>query len=95
MTGRYFVRHKVSREIKAEAIRLYMDGLSLRVIARKFHVSKESVRQWILKFEEAFAGKELTEKKERQIILLDETKLKRNGRIVYVSACALISSAER
>jgi transposase-like protein len=81
------VRNKVSREIKAEAVRLYMDGLSLRVIARKFHVSKESVRQWMLKFEEAFAGKKLTEKKERPVILLDETKLKRHGRIAYVSAC--------
>jgi len=64
-----------------------MDGLSLRVIARKFHISKESVRQWVLKFEEAFQGKKLAERKERPVILLDETKLKRDGRIVYVSAC--------
>jgi putative transposase len=83
----YFVRNKVSREVKAEAIRLYMEGLSLRVIARKFHVSKESVRQWILKFEEAFAGKELAGKKERPVILLDETKLKRHGRIVCIAVC--------
>ena len=57
------MRNKVSREIKAEACRLYMDGLSLRVIAGKFHVSKEAVRLWILKFEEAFAKKKLVRKK--------------------------------
>ena len=34
-----------------------MDGLSLRVIGRKFGVSKESVRQWILKFEELLPGR--------------------------------------
>lgn len=68
-------------------MKLYMDGLSLRVIARKFHVSKESVRQWVLKFEEAFAEKELTTRKDRQIILLDETKVKRHGGMVYVSVC--------
>ena len=64
-----------------------MEGLSLRAIARKFHVSKESVRQWILKFEEAFAKKKLARKKERDIILLDETKVKRNGKIAYVTIC--------
>ena len=62
-----------------------MDGLSLRVVARKYHVSKEAVRQWMLKFEEAFAEKKLSERKERPVILLDETKLKRHGRIVCVS----------
>ena len=84
-----FVRNKVSREIKAEAVRLYMEGLSLRVIARKFSVSKESVRQWILKFEKVFARKKkLAEKKERPAILLGtRPKLKRQGRIVYVSVC--------
>ena len=59
-----------------------MDGLSLRVIARKFYVSKESVRLWMLKFEEAFARKKLARKKERDIILLDETEVKRNGRML-------------
>ena len=64
-----------------------MEGLSLRAIARKFHVSKESIRQWILKFEEAFAKRKLARKKERDVILLDETKVKRNGKIAYVSIC--------
>lgn len=87
MIGRSFARHKVSREIKAEAARLYMEGLSLRVLARKFHVCKETVRKWILKFEEAFAGKKLAGVKDRDVILLDETKVKRNGRMAYVSVC--------
>ena len=64
-----------------------MEGLSLRAIARKFGVSKEAVRKWILKFEEAFARKKLARKKERDVILLDETKVKRNGRMAYVSVC--------
>jgi transposase-like protein len=81
------VKNKVSREIKAESGSLYMEGLSLRAIARKFHVSKEAVRKWILKFEEAFAKKKLARKKERDIILLDETKVKWNGRMAYVSVC--------
>jgi len=84
----YFERNKVSREIKAEACHLYMEELSLRAIARKFHVCKESVRKWILKFEEAFAKKKLARKKERDVILLDETKVKRNGKMAYVTICA-------
>jgi putative transposase len=94
MIGRYFVRHKVSREVKAEAIRLYMDGMSLRALGRKFHVCKEAVRKWILKFEEAFAEKKLVQAKERDAILLDETKMKRDGRIVYVSACLDLARRE-
>ncbi len=66
---------------------MYLEGLSLRVIARKFRVSKEAVRKWIVKFEEAFARKKLARKKNRPVILLDETKEKRHGRIVYVSMC--------
>jgi transposase-like protein len=73
--------------MKAEACHLYMEGLSLRVIERKFHVSKESVRKWILKFEEAFAMKKLARKKVREAILLDETKVKQSGRMKFVTAC--------
>ena len=64
-----------------------MEGLSLRAIARKFHVCKEAVRKWILKFEEAFEKRKLSRKKERNAILLDETKVKRNGKMAYVSVC--------
>jgi transposase len=52
-----------------------MEGLSLRAIARKFGVSKEAVRKWILKFEQAFARRKLSRKKGREMqFLLDETK---------------------
>ena len=71
-----------------------MDGLSLRLIAGKFHVSKESVRLWILKFEEAFARKKLARKKERDVILLDETKVKRNGKMAYVTICLDLEQRE-
>lgn len=71
-----------------------MEGLSLRVIARKFHVAKEAVRKWILKFEEAFARRKLARKKEREVILLDETKVKRNGRMAYVSVCLDLARRE-
>ncbi len=81
------MRNKVSREIKAEAAHLYMEGLSLSVIGRKFGVSKEAARKWMLKFEEAFARKKLARKKDRHAILLDETKVKQNGRMAYVSTC--------
>jgi putative transposase len=57
-----------------------MEGLSLSVIGHKFGVSKEAVRQWRIKFEEAFAPKELSTVKERPVILLDETKVKRDGK---------------
>src|SRR5712692_8057121 len=71
-----------------------MEGLSLSVIGRKFGVSKEAVRQWMLKFEEVFARKKLARKKEREVILLDETKVKRNGRIAYVSTCLDLARRE-
>ena len=35
----------------------------------------------------AFARKKLAKKKDRDVILLDETKVKRNGRMAYVSVC--------
>jgi transposase-like protein len=78
--GRSFVRHKVSREFRAEAAHLIMEGVSLSTIGHKFGVSKEAVRQWRIKFEEAFAQKPLSKVKERAIILLDETKVKRDGK---------------
>jgi transposase-like protein len=86
-TGEYFKRHKVSGRIKAEAATLYMEGLSLAAIGRRFHVSKEAVRQWMNKFEDAFAEKKLAKRKDRSVILLDETKVKRNGKMSYVSVC--------
>jgi hypothetical protein len=37
--------------------------------------------------EEAFARKKLERKKEREVILLNETKVKRSERIAYVNIC--------
>jgi transposase-like protein len=37
-----------------------MKGLSLKTIGNKYGVSKEAVRQWRIKFEEAFASKPLS-----------------------------------
>src|SRR5215831_657163 len=71
-----------------------MEGLSLAAIARRFGVTKEAVRQWMVKFESYFESKRLSRRKERPVILLDETKVKRNGRIAYVSACLDLTRRE-
>ena len=39
-----------------------MEDLSLRAIARRFDICKETVRKWIIKFEEALARKALAKK---------------------------------
>jgi putative transposase len=64
-----------------------MEGLSTRAIGRRLGVNKNAVSEWIHKFEEAFARKKLAGKKERDVILLDETKVKRDGKTAYVSVC--------
>jgi putative transposase len=46
------------------------------------------------KFERAFAAKKLSRKKERSVILLDETKVKRNGKMAYVSVCLDLTRRE-
>jgi len=71
-----------------------MEGLSLAAIGRRFGVTKEAVRQWMLKFESCFDSRRLSRRKDRPIVLLDETKVKRNGRIAYVSACLDLSRRE-
>jgi len=71
-----------------------MEGLSLAAIARRYGVSKEAVRQWMHKFERFFASRRLSRRKERRVILLDETKVKRNGRIAYVSVCLDLTRRE-
>ena len=71
-----------------------MEGLSLSVIARRFSVSKEAVRQWMAKFERFFSSRRLSRRKERRVILLDETKVKRNGRIAYISVCLDLTRRE-
>jgi putative transposase len=58
-------------------------------------VTKEAVRQWMMKFEEYFSSKRaLSRVKERPIVLLDETKVKRNGKIAYISVCLDLTRRE-
>jgi len=71
-----------------------MEGLSLSAIGRRFGVSKEAVRQWMAKFERFFSSRRLSRRKERRVILLDETKVKRNGKIAYVAVCLDLSRRE-
>jgi putative transposase len=71
-----------------------MEGLSLSVIARRFDVSKEAVRQWMVKFERFFSSRRLSRRKKRRVVLLDETKVKRNGKIAYVSVCLDLTRRE-
>src|SRR6185437_2022244 len=72
-----------------DAAQLYMEGLSLAAIGRRFHVTKEAVRQWMVKFEGFFASRRrrLSTIKRRPAILLDETGIKWNGKTAYVSVC--------
>ena len=74
---------------------MYLEGLSLKTIGNKFRVSKEAVRQWILKFEESFASKPLSTVNERPIILLDETKVKRDGKEHVVCPSAVLDLSRR
>lgn len=68
-----------------------MDGLSLSQIGRRYGVTKEAVRQWMMKFESYFSSRRLSGRKRRSVVLLDETKVKRNGRVAYVSVCLDLS----
>src|SRR5438132_4578528 len=63
-----------------------MEVASLAAIGRRLGVTKEAVRQWILKFESYFSSRPLSKREERSVILLDETRVKRNGKIACVSA---------
>ena len=71
-----------------------MEGLSLAAIGRRFNVSKEAVRQWMNKFEDAFMEKKLSRKKDRSVILLDETKGEEERKEAYVSVCLDLTRRE-
>jgi transposase-like protein len=63
-----------AEKVKSEAACLYMEELSLRVMARENHACKGTVRRWILKFKEAFLQQEEIIPKEE---LLRENKTKK------------------
>lgn len=74
-TKKYFIenstRKVVTQEVKTQAITLYLEGLSIRAVARFFKVSHVSVLNWIKK---AFLALPKTEENvtEYRAIQLDE-----------------------
>jgi len=92
--ARLFKRNKVSLRHKVKAGLLYMAGLSTRGIAevvRAVPASREAVRQWAHRFA---ALPSLTEPKARRCLAVDETKLKLNGKHLFVWAAIDVDSKE-
>ena len=82
--ARLFRRNKVPLRHKVRACILYMAGLSTREIAytvQAVPASREAVRQWVARL--ATLSKAL-EPKARVIVAIDETKMKLNGKPLYV-----------
>ncbi len=81
-----FERNKVPLEIKILGIATYIQTSSVRRTARilsEIHpVSKTSVWNWIKKFEEKLPIS--TEKKQRNLIALDETVVKANKKTMFI-----------
>ena len=81
-------RNKIPLEIKVLGIATYIQTSSVRRTAKilsEIHpVSKSSVHRWIKKFEEKLPIS--TEKKERNLIAIDETVVKANRKHYYVYA---------
>ena len=83
---RIFERNKVPEEIKILGIAIYFQTSSFRRTARilsELHkVSYNAVRRWIKKIEEKLPI--ATEKKQRNLIAIDETVVKANKKRYYV-----------
>ena len=81
-----FERNKVPLEVKVLGIAMYIQTSSVRRTAKilsEIHpVSKSSVHRWIRKFEERLPI--ATEKKQRNLIAIDETVVKANRKRYYV-----------
>lgn len=77
-----FKRQRVPLRRKVHGCLLYFLGLSFRKAARLLGVSHEAVRKWWRALAAAFSP----ERKRRQSIAVDETKLKLGGRQIYVWA---------
>ncbi len=81
-----FERNKVPEEIKILGIAIYFQTSSFRRTARilsELHkVSYNAVRRWIKKIEEKLPI--ATEKKQRNLIAIDETVVKANKKRYYV-----------
>src|SRR2546427_6515358 len=83
-TEGYFQRHKVSSRSKAEAARLYGSPLPSghRETVGRHEGGCETVDPQV---RVTLLPKTLPRRKERSVILLDETKVKRNGKIACAS----------
>ncbi|MBO8180706.1 MAG: IS6 family transposase, partial [Archaeoglobus sp.] len=83
-----FERNKVPFEIKVLGIATYIQTSSVRRTAKilsEIHpVSKTSVWNWIKKFEEKLPIS--SEKKQRNLVAIDETVVKANKKHYYVYA---------
>ncbi len=83
---RIFERNKVPEEIKILGVAIYFQTSSFRRTARilsELHpVSYNAVRRWIKKIEERLPI--ATEKKNRNLIAIDETVVKANKKRYYV-----------
>jgi transposase-like protein len=73
-----------------------MEGLSLSAIARGFSVTKEAVRQWMMKFEEYFSAKTIPiqDQREADRPARRDEGVKRNGKIAYISTCLDLARRE-
>ena len=81
-----FERNKVPKEVKYLGIAMYFQTSSLRktakVLSEIYPVSKTAVWRWIRKVEAKLPNP--TEKKQRDLILIDETVVKGNGLNYYI-----------
>ncbi len=81
-----FERNKVPKEVKYLGIAMYSQTSSLRKTARvlsEIHpVSKTAVWRWIKKVESKLPNP--TEKKQRDLVLIEETVVKGNGLNYYI-----------
>jgi len=81
-----FERNKVPLEIKILGIAMYIQASSVRrtakILSELHPVSKSSVHRWIKKFEERLPIS--TEKKQRNLIAIDETVVKANKNRYFV-----------
>ncbi|WP_457549952.1 hypothetical protein [Archaeoglobus sp.] len=83
-----FERERVPREVRVLGIAIYVQTSSTRRTAKilsEIHpVSHTAVLKWVKKFEEKLSIS--NEKKERNLIAIDETVVKANGEIYYIYA---------
>ena len=94
-----FKRNKKSLEIKVITALKYISGLSYRAISNFFRnigikVSKSSAQEWVSKIEENLGKIIHGERKERGIVAIDETKLKLNGKVIFVYSAIDIKTKE-